>query len=279
MNAGSVSILGDANAPAVQVTFGSYGVTTDSEVEDSAFDENTVLKRAEWLKYYGAFFNAESTANTVFNTILTNYNNNKSLVTSSVKPVVAIMSYYNGSWLNQQTAYKIPLVADAGGVLANLAASYPNIISLFADLQSQNVSVFIDETYYPTQPSLSEVLATYNLTQTSAQNYTWAKNFYREDKLVSASYGLDWFDDGEIYGDAVLADFINIINPSLPFSSYQRVWLRNVYTQTPTVISGSDCANPIYKSTTSTVSSFSSGATRMTASVLATLLVIAAALF
>jgi len=241
---GTMAILGDENAPITEIYFGASPYaeqTTELEVEDSSFNEDTVLKRAEWLKYYGAFYNKETTANEIFERMTNNYAVNKSLVTPSTdKLVMAIVYTFGGKWYKSQSGYKIPLVADAGAVLANLSDMYNTTADLIADFQRLNVSILIDENYYPTLPSLDRVLATYGLNQTTAQNYTWAKNIYREDKLISNAYGYNWFDDGQIYAGAVLADFMNVINPIVP-PGWQRVWLRNVYTQSPTVITGADC--------------------------------------
>jgi len=259
LNAGSIQTLdSNKNLPAgltVSLTFGSNtNKTGTNEVEDSAAYESSPVKRAEWLKYYAAFYNAESTANAVYNYIVTNYNGNKTLVTSTDKPVFAFVSGYQNTFYVSQTGFKTPLIADAGGQLANLAPQYNDAASLFAALNATNTTYLIDESYFfGAAPTLSQALATYGLNTTTAQQYKWAQNFYREDKIVSGGGGLSWFDDGEVFGDVVLADFINVLNSSLPFPSYSRKWLRNVYTETPYVVTGKECANPIYKTPTNSV--------------------------
>jgi len=225
-----------------------FGTWTQVEVKYTSYAENTVLKRAEWLKFFGAFFNKESEANSKFKRTTKRYKKNKSMVTSSTgKPVVAILSDFGGKIHSAQRGYKPSLIADAGGVLANVSNDYDSTDKLVADLQRLNVSVLIDETYFfNLAPSLDKILAVYGLNQTSAQKYAWAKNIYREDKLISASFNTDWYSGGEVAADVVLNDFINVFNPRVPSASYDRTWLRNVNTQVPRVVTAADCADNRY---------------------------------
>lgn len=57
--------------------------------------------------------------------------------------------------------------------------------------------------------------------------YTFLKQkaVYREDGILTASGGYDWFEAPVVMADALLEDMINVVNPSSPFS---RQWFRNI---------------------------------------------------
>lgn len=71
-----------------------------------------------------------------------------------------------------------------------------------------DVTYLIDEYYYfGNPPTLSQALATYGLNTTTAQQYKWAKNWFREDKIVSGGGGSDWYDDGEVKFRGIFWEF------------------------------------------------------------------------
>ena len=61
--------------------------------------ENSALARAEWIKFFALFFNAEEKADQIFNLIEKNYVEVLKLTQElSSKPTVMFGSYYQGSW-------------------------------------------------------------------------------------------------------------------------------------------------------------------------------------
>lgn len=91
-----------------------------------------------------------------------------------------------------------------------------------------NVDILIDETFIAN--NLSDVYKNYGITPTNAPTLKFAANkrIYREDDMQTRAGGLDWFESAIVQEDAVLADVINVVNPSYPFGSYKRTWFRNV---------------------------------------------------
>jgi len=130
----------------------------------------------------------------------------------------------------------------AGGNFYAPTTYYTTLSSFLSD--TTNIDILIDETYLISTPTLGQALASYGLSQANSTQYKWVNNFFREDGLVTQAYGFDWLDGGDVMEDAALADIINVINPSLPYPQYKRVWLRNVSSsEQPTVITASQCTN------------------------------------
>jgi len=243
LSSGLISNTTSYNTSLADAAFGySAPDTSPISVQNYFAQENTVLARSEGVEYYAAFYNKEAEASTFYNYTVANYNCWKSKVnTPPTKPVVAFVSCYQGQYGSSQTGYKIGLIPDAGGILATMQSSYPNFEALAADLDRNNVTIVIDESFLPNRfPSQEDVLNNL-LNGTSKDNYKWGNNIYREDGQVNSIYSYDWFDGGQVFGDNVLTDFMNIINPSLPTSDYKRTWIRNIYTEEPKVFVASQC--------------------------------------
>lgn len=88
----------------------------------------------------------------------------------------------------------------------------------------------IDETYIGT--NLTDFLKNYGIPQADVDKYTFLKQkaVYREDGILTASGGYDWFEAPVVMADALLEDMINVVNPSSPFS---RQWFRNIALEEP----------------------------------------------
>ena len=67
------------------------------------------LNRAEWLKFLGTFFNLDSVATSLFNTVNTSYYNAKATVSPAARrPVLAFVDLYS---YPPDTAYEVSLAA------------------------------------------------------------------------------------------------------------------------------------------------------------------------
>jgi len=237
LNTGEIEVEGSTNR-VVQATFGN-------SPGDLYYLEADVIRRSEWLKYFGAFYNLEDVANDVFTRSVSNFNNIKRASKSVLKPVLVFVGYYMGKFSRNHSGYKPQLISDAGATLAPLAASYNTTDQLIEDFIKYNVSVVIDETFYfGGAPSNDEVLTLFGVNASTVNTYPWAKRIFREDKTVSQSYGLNWFDDSQVYADQILADFVNVVDPQQPYPGYDRRWLRDIYNnQSIYVVTGERC-NP-----------------------------------
>ncbi|CAG8553985.1 17019_t:CDS:2, partial [Racocetra fulgida] len=211
-----------------------FNLTDPKTIGISAVSDPAPLNRAEWIKFYSAFFNLEDKANSIYNQISDNYNCLKKLPSSSNPPTVAWVSYNAPSSFNNNTAswviadapYKKILTENAGGIYFNTTPLMYSTSSSFLSAIA-NVDILIDESFIARD--ISEVYSNFNLNSNDAQ-YKFVKNsaIYREDGVTSPSDGRDWFESAVLFADGVLEDMMNVVNPNLPTKDYKRVWLRNV---------------------------------------------------
>jgi hypothetical protein len=113
---------------------------------------------------------------------------------------------------------------------ATMVNSTITTFSSAADLLAaiSNVDVLIDETFIGS--NLTAFLQNYQIKEADQAKYKFLANkkVYREDGILTATGGYDWFEAPVAMADALLQDMINAVNPSAPFEGYQRNWLRNI---------------------------------------------------
>ncbi len=252
-------VLGSNDAgPAGETVHASFAATTGT----------SVLARAEWIKFIGAFFNREAAAEKIFEGISSRYSLYKSQVaaqfpstgsaSSNRAPVVvwigysAASSWGAASWSFSRAAYKAGLTADAGGSLyapppapGNFApntVSYASVGEFLAALKAVpgGVQVVIDETY-----SATPATYTYAAFQTgfglnasipadvAAFPFLATQSVFRYDGLLGQDQAWDWYESAIPQADALLADMAQTVAEHTPVPStvrinHKRVWMRNI---------------------------------------------------
>mmetsp|Transcript_1782 Transcript_1782/g.5178 ORF Transcript_1782/g.5178 Transcript_1782/m.5178 type:complete len:532 (+) Transcript_1782:252-1847(+) len=244
----------------------------------SASQDPGTLNRAEWIKFMGLFFNKEKEASDYFDSVTAQYNALKSKGAAMTdKPVVAWIShfvfdpdeYYQISF----SPYKAQYTEDAGGMMLDQAAvamvegvtvdQFSNTTLDFAwngtqkgfDTQAAarraflgvlaGVDVLIDETYSfdPTSYNETAFLAEYGISANAARSLPalngTSNKVFREDGLVSATGGLDWFEGAIARPADVLEDLYGALTSSDP-SAREFTWFRQVE-QAPTVVTDAQC--------------------------------------
>lgn len=246
----------------VTAQFGAFSAdpTTNTSISTDAEGEDT-LGRIEWLKFYGAFYNLEDKANSLYDSAAANYNCSVQQAAKSQKNNLTVAwtvyqapSQYNNntaSWSFADAPYKKSLTTGAGGTYY-VNTSYPLWNSSDSFLEAiQNVDLLIDETFIATD--YASVLSNYGLNDTNKNNYKFVQNnrVYREDGIQSSSGGVDWLESAIPESDAVLQDVISALaadkdgKSNLPISNYQRLWLRNVaVNESVKLSSAANCTNP-----------------------------------
>lgn len=231
----------------------------------------TMLGRAEWIKFVSAFYDKEAAAVAIYNSIQSRYNNLKSLAQQAAannKQVIAWIAYnpaYTSATYNSSTsytvstaAYKQNLTGDAGAIFFTPPASYnstngySSAVELFDALQAGNVTQVIDETYayiYNANGTASDAFTSYNtwlqyinITSAAASKYAFLQHVWRDDKSQTATNltaGIpgqdDWFESAYPNADAVLADVVSFVQPSVE-PNYNTRWFRSLNNGTPVTI-------------------------------------------
>ncbi|KAL0485728.1 hypothetical protein AKO1_003287 [Acrasis kona] len=240
----------------VDAVFGGYVADPRNTTIATSLEQDPGLpNRAEWVKFYSVFFNAEASANTLYNGIVTNQNcfisQAKASNAQSTKPTIA-WTYYTpayptygilASFTFSNASYVRQLVENAG---ANLFIPPSNnlVYTTNTDFKSLllNVDIVVDTTYGVS--TLANFLSFYNITNPPLYKWYRDSKIFRVDGLQTSQGGWDWFESGEVQVDAVQADVINVVNSALPSTGYKRVWLRNIAAGETVVISkASDCAD------------------------------------
>lgn len=100
-----------------------------------------------------------------------------------------------------------------------------------------DVEVLIDETFIGS--NLTAFLGNYQIPESDVSKYKFLENkkVFRQDGILTAAGGYDWFEAPVVMADALLEDMINAVNLNAPTSDYQRNWLRNIALDEPIKIS------------------------------------------
>ncbi|KAJ1566107.1 hypothetical protein HK405_010945 [Cladochytrium tenue] len=242
----------------VSVSFGYYDTLTSEANNSVSFDASAdpgVLHREKWLGFVATFFNLEATANSVGNTLLTNYQclNSSARSLNTASPKVAFVAYsapsqYNNntaSWSISASQYKKDYVSDAGGQFfipgnVSTTVSYTSSSALLAAVS--DVDILIDETY-----GGSDAATFYtNFGTSSSATYKFVQNkqIWMTDKTENANAGDDYYEAGIVEENVVLADFISVVQPKLlTAAAYNTTFLRNIFTSSSPTILSAACSN------------------------------------
>ncbi len=177
--------------------------------------EKTPLAKAEWIKFFGALYNKEKQADSVFKTIETNYKAAKQLAqTVTERPTVISGAMYKDVWyLPNGTSTEAQFLKDA------------NVDYLYADTKSQgslalsfeavfekakHANLWLSPSYYSSMEAL----------QTANTHYTQFDAFknnaiYTFANTTGKTGGVLYYELGLSRPDLVLKDIIKICHPDL----------------------------------------------------------------
>lgn len=178
------------------------------------WQERTLLARAEWIKFVGAFFDKEAEADSLFQLVEGNYNRLKKLTENCKdRPSVMIGQDYRGTWtMPAGNSFNAQLFRDAAvdyhfagdGRDGSRSSSIEEALLLFKEA---DVWVGVQAN------SLKELVETNNKYRLFKAYRTG--NVYSYNKRRNETGGNDYWESGVAHPDRLLADMIRIMHPEL----------------------------------------------------------------
>jgi iron complex transport system substrate-binding protein len=184
-------------------------------VFNNEWTEQSVLARAEWLKFVAVFYNKENLADSIFSQIEHDYLNAVAIAQSvNIRPTVMAGANFKGTWyMPSGSSYMARLFADAGAdyfykdetsTSASLALNFETVLNHFHD-----VDIWLNAPT-TTLEALHQMDSRHNLFRSAREGRVYA--FYRRTLPDGAN---DFWESAVARPDLVLKDLIWAIHPHL----------------------------------------------------------------
>jgi len=184
-------------------------------VYNGDWTETTPLGKAEWIKFFAAFYNKEEKATEIFNIIKTEYQKAKKLALQAENsPTVLSGAMYKDVWyLPQGESWAAQFIADANGnyIWKDSKGTGSFSLSLESILdKAERAEIWIGPSYYTNLNQLQEAHAVYKQFDAFKNNQV-----YSFTNKVGETGGLLYFELAPNRPDIVLKDIIKILHPEL----------------------------------------------------------------
>ena len=196
-------------------TFNTLKKTGIPVLYNGDWTETSPLGKAEWIKFFAAFYNKEALANKLFSEIKTAYLNAKKLALKAKnKPTVLSGAMYKDIWyLPQGKSWAAQFIADANGkyLWSDSKGTGSHSLNLESVLEKgEHAQFWIGSSYYTTMKQLKEAHAIY-------KQFDAFKNdqVYSFTHKVGDTGGLLYFELAPNRPDIILKDIIKILHPEL----------------------------------------------------------------
>ncbi|RIA10105.1 iron complex transport system substrate-binding protein [Flavobacteriaceae bacterium MAR_2010_72] len=177
--------------------------------------ETSPLAKAEWIKFFGALFNKQKEADSIFNAIEKDYLEAKKLAsTVESKPTVLSGAMHKDVWyLPSGTSPEAQLLKDANvdylwQEVSSEGSLALNFEAVFTKAKTANI--WISPSYYNSLEALAK--ANEHYTQFDAFKN---KTIYSFVNSTGATAGVTYYEEGTTRPDLVLKDLIKICHPEL----------------------------------------------------------------
>lgn len=178
------------------------------------WQEKSLLGRAEWIKFVGAFFDKKALADSIFGKVEKQYNEAKSRAAElKERPSVVSGQDYRGTWsMPGGRSYNAQLFKDAGAsyYYANDTTSGSISSSIEEVLMHFNEADFWVGAQAASLDELGRSDSKYRLFKAYKKG-----NVYNTNKRVNATGGNDYWESGVARPDLLLNDLIKIVHPEL----------------------------------------------------------------
>lgn len=191
---------------------------------NNEWTEQSLLARAEWIKFVAAFYNKEQLADSLFSQIERDYLEVSAIAQSvSHRPTVMAGGNFKGTWyMPSGTSYMGRLFADAGAdyfykneasTSASLALNFETVLNNF-----HNAEVWLNAPT-ATLNTLIQMDERHNLFRSAREGRVYA--FYRRTLTDGAN---DFWESAVARPDLVLKDLIWALHPDL-LPEYQPIYI------------------------------------------------------
>ncbi len=177
--------------------------------------EKTPLAKAEWIKFFGVFYDKLEKAENIFNEINTDYAEAKELAKSAAEtPKVLSGAMYKDQWyLPYGNSWQAQFIKDANANYiyadtqgnGSMALSFENVLD-----KAQDAKFWISAGQYTSYTQLLEESQHYEQFE-AVQN----KNIYSVSLTKGETGGVLYFELGPQRPDLVLKDLVSIFHPNL----------------------------------------------------------------
>lgn len=179
------------------------------------WQEETLLGRAEWIKFIGAFFDKDSLANELFIELEKKYVEAKDIVTKAniKKPSALVGQDFRGSWsMPGGKSFNAQLLNDAG--IHYHYAENQSRGSLTTTIEEALVYFSNADLWINVQVSSLEELAAFDKRYKLFNAYQTGE-VYNTNKRMNKKGGNDYWELGVARPDLLLKDLIKIAHPTL----------------------------------------------------------------
>jgi iron complex transport system substrate-binding protein len=190
--------------------------------------ETDPLSRAEWVKLFGALYDRESMADSIFNLEVNQYNTLKSLILGRItdKPKVLLGMPFKDTWyISPGNSFISRLISDAGGdyIWSDLSSSVSmpyGIENVF--LKALKADYWLNISTVNSKSDISYV------DQRLTELPCFKKgNLYNNNRRITEGGGNDFWESGSIYPHLLLKDIASILHPGL-FSDHELVFYKKI---------------------------------------------------
>ncbi len=177
--------------------------------------EDSPLGRAEWIKFFGALYDKNEEADSIFRAIELEYHKAKKIaLQAKTKPTIMSGVLYKDKWnLPAGQSFTAQLYKDANAdYLWKTSKGQGSLVLSFETVfeKAEKAQYWIGSGYYT---SLEEVAAA-NVHYEQFETFK-TKEIYSFSKRRSENGGVEYFEFGPLKPDVVLKDLIKVVHPEL----------------------------------------------------------------
>ncbi len=189
------------------------GIPTASVFE---WAESDYLARAEWIKYYALFFNAEEMANQKFDEIKGQVENIRKLTADLNKKPSMVWGYYAGKdrWVVHKNSIETQFMRDIGveNVLEDLSGPVQNNGDPMSS--EEFLSKAHKATHWVIGDAHSAALPSQNF-MNQFDSWKSGRLYHNMKRSKPEANAFDWYGRAVVRPDLVLADLVGLIYPEL----------------------------------------------------------------